>query len=95
MKRFLIVFLMAMTSLVAIAQEEGFVLSQNFPNPFKGTTTVCLTTENAGEASLIISDLYGHYQSQWSELIEAGTHRFQITLCEKGIFVLGAQQNGK
>lgn len=95
MKRFLIVFLMAMASLVATAQEEGFVLSQNFPNPFKGTTTVYLTTENAGETSLIISNLYGHYQSQWSESIEAGMHQFQITLHEKGIFVLGAQQNGK
>ena len=95
MKRFLTVFLMAMASLVATAQEEGLVLSQNFPNPFRGTTTVCLATENAGETSLIISDIYGHYQSQWSEPIEAGVHQFQITLRTKGIFVLGAQQNGK
>lgn len=95
MKRFLIVFLMAMASLVATAQEEGLVLSQNFPNPFNGTTTVYLSTENAGETRLIVSDLYGHYLSQWSEPIEAGVHQFQITLGTNGIFVLGAQQNGK
>lgn len=95
MRRFLIVFLMAMASLVATAQEEDFVLSQNFPNPFCGTTTVYLATENAGETRLIVSDLYGHYQSQWSEPIEAGIHQFQITLRTKGIFVLGAHQNGK
>ena len=95
MKRFLTIFLMAITSLVATAQEEGFVLSQNFPNPFSGTTTVYLSTENAGETRLIVSDLYGHYQSQWSEPIEAGVHQFQITLGTNGIFVLGAQQNGK
>lgn len=95
MRRFLIVFLMAMASLVAAAQEEDFVLSQNFPNPFCGTTTVYLATENAGETRLIVSDLYGHYQSQWSEPIEAGIHKFQITLRMKGIFVLGAHQNGK
>ena len=95
MKRFLTIFLMAMASLVATAQEEGFVLSQNFPNPFSRTTTVYLSTKNAGETRLIVSDLYGHYQSQWAEPIEAGVHQFQITLGTNGIFVLGAQQNGK
>ena len=95
MKRFLIVFLMAMASLVTSAQEEGFVLLQNYPNPFRGTTTVYLATENAGETRLIVSDLYGHYQYQWSEPIMAGLHQFQITLHTKGIFVLGAQQNGQ
>ena len=95
MKRFLTIFLMAMASLIATAQEEGFMLSQNFPNPFSGTTTVYLSTENAGETRLIVSDLYGHYQSQWAEPIEAGVHQFQITLGTNGTFVLGAQQNGK
>ena len=95
MKRFLFVFLMAMANLVASAQEEGLVLLQNFPNPFKGTTTVCLATENAGETKLIVSDLYGHYQTQWSEPVKAGLHQFQITLHTKGIFVLGVQQNGQ
>ena len=96
MKRFLIAVLLAMASLFATAQEEdGFVLSQNYPNPFRGMTTVCLATENAGETCLIISDLYGHYQTQWSESIEAGMHQFQITLHTEGIFVLGASQNGQ
>ena len=74
MKRILFVFLMAMANLVASAQEEGLVLLQNFPNPFKGTTTVCLATKNAGETKLIVSDLYGHYQTQWSEPVKAGLH---------------------
>ena len=95
MKRFLTVSLLVMASLFATAQEEGFVLSQNYPNPFKGTTTVCLATENAGVTSLIVSDLYGHYQAQWSEPVKAGMHQFQITLCTEGIFVLGASQNGQ
>lgn len=95
MKKFLAIVLLVMASRFATAQEEGFVLSHNYPNPFKGTTTVCMETEHAGVTSLIISDLYGHYQTQWSEPVKAGVHQFQITLHKEGIFVLGASQNGQ
>ena len=85
---------MAMCSLLAFAQ-EGFVLSQNIPNPFCGTTTVYLATSTSGEITLAVADVFGSLQTQQSQMIEAGVHKFQISLRAKGNYVLGAHQNGK
>ena len=74
---------------------DGFFLPQNLPNPFSGTTTVYLATEQAGEATLVISDIYGNFQTQWSEPIESGVHKFQLTLRAQGSYVLGAHMCGK
>ena len=94
MKKILLFLGVAMMSLLAQA-EDGFFLSQNIPNPFNGTTTVYLATEHAGEATLVVSDIYGNFQAQWSEPIEAGVHKFQLTLRAQGNYVLGAHMCGK
>ena len=94
MKKFFLFLGVAMMSVLAQA-EDGFFLSQNLPNPFSGTTTVYLATEQAGEATLVVSDIYGNFQTQWSEPIEAGVHKFQLTLRAQGNYVLGAHMTGK
>ena len=94
MRKFFLIFGMAMMSLFVWAQED-FYLSQNIPNPFTGTTTVYLATANAGQATLVLVDVYGNLQNQCSEVIEAGVHKFQISVRAKGNYVLGAHQNGK
>ena len=73
----------------------GFVLSQNIPNPFNGTTSVYLASEEAGEVTMVVADVYGQLQAQLSEPIEAGVHKFDIQLRAKGNYVLGAHMNGK
>ena len=73
----------------------GFVLSQNIPNPFHGTTSVYLANEEAGEVTMVIADVYGQLQIQLSEPIEVGVHQFDIQLYSKGTYVLGAHMNGK
>ena len=73
----------------------GFVLSQNIPNPFHGTTSVYLASEEAGEVTMVVADVYGQLQAQLSEPIEIGVHQFDIQLCSKGTYVLGAHMNGK
>lgn len=82
-------------SQLATAQENGLVLLQNNPNPFDGTTNVYLAVEKTGEATLVVADVYGNFQTQCSQLLEAGVHKFQITLRAKGNYVLGAHQNGR
>ena len=72
----------------------GFVLSQNIPNPFYGTTSVYLASEEAGEVTMVVADVYGQLQVQLSEPIEAGVHKFDIQLRAKGNYVLGAHMNG-
>ena len=73
----------------------GFVLSQNIPNPFNGTTSVYLASEEAGEVTMVVADVYGQLQAQLSEPIEAGVHKFDIRFRAKGNYVLGAHMNGK
>lgn len=73
----------------------GFVLSQNIPNPFHGTTSVYLASEEAGEVTMVVADVYGQLQAQLSEPIEVGVHQFDIQLCSKGTYVVGAHMNGK
>ena len=94
MKKILLFLGVAMMSVLAQA-EGGFFLAQNLPNPFSGTTTVYLTTEQAGEPALVISDVYGNFQTQWSAPIEAGVHKFQLTLRAQGNYVVGAHMRGK
>ena len=86
---------MALLCLTAMAQQEKLVLSQNLPNPFDGTTTVYLAVADAGQATLVVADVYGNLQNQWTEPLEAGIHKFQIALRAKGNYVLGAHQNGR
>ena len=94
MKKILLFLGVAMMSVLAQA-EDGFFLSQNIPNPFNGTTTVYLATEQSGEATLVVSDIYGNFQAQWSEPMEAGVHKFELTLRTQGNYVLGAHMCGK
>lgn len=64
--------------------QQGIALSQNRPNPFDGTTAVYLAVENAGEVTLVVTDVFGNFQTQCTQPVEAGVHRFQITLRAKG-----------
>ena len=77
-----------------VSAEEQFYLSQNIPNPFAGNTTVYLTTEVSGNVTLVMADVYGTNQTRWSEALEAGVHKFQISLRTQGNYVLGAHLNG-
>ena len=94
MRRFLTLFLLSLTCLVMSAEEQ-FYLSQNIPNPFAGTTTVYLTTEISGDVTLVMADVYGTFQTRCSETVEAGVHKFQISLRTPGNYVLGAHLNGQ
>lgn len=80
-------------SLTMMAQ-RGIALSQNHPNPFDGTTGVYVAVENAGDITLVVTDVFGHFQTQCTQAVEAGVHRFQITLKAQGNYALGVHQNG-
>ena len=95
MKRIFTSFLMVLATLFVMAQEQALFLSQNHPNPFDGTTTVYLAVAEPGQATLIVADVFGANQAQWSEMLESGVHKFQIALRAKGNYVLGAHQNGR
>ena len=94
MKKFILLLGVAMTALFAQAESELFV-SQNTPNPFNGTTNVYVAVENAGEATLTVADVYGHFEVQHSESLVPGVHKFQLSLRKQGNYVLGVHHNGQ
>ena len=98
MKKFLTLLLAALMSLSVAAQEatnDGFLLTQNVPNPFNGTTHVYLSVDQTGEVMLVIADINGRLQTTYSVSLEAGVYAFAVSLRAKGTYVMGAQMGGK
>ena len=77
------------------ANNGGFALSQNNPNPFNGTTDVLLTVADAGMVVLEIADANGGIVGTHRVRPQLGTHQFRITLSAAGTYVMTAHQNGK
>ena len=94
MRKILLIICAVMMSLFA-KSEGGFVLTRNVPNPFSGSTTVYVMTETEGLATLGVADVYGNLLAEWSDVLSAGVHKFEISVRTKGNLVLGAHQNGK
>ena len=108
MRRFFTILLLALMSLGAMAQNlehvfdmdeliasKGFLLSQNNPNPFDGTTDIYLAVMDPAQVSFAIADVHGQLVTMQAGSYEPGVHQFRITLKAKGNYVMGAHQNGK
>ena len=57
----------------------SFVVMQNVPNPFQGSTLVRIWLKNAGELNLAVYDNQGKNLSQYHNRFEKGWHSFGIT----------------
>ena len=78
------------------ANNGGFVLAQNNPNPFNGTTDVLLTVADAGAVTMEITDVNGRIvETQNFASLQVGLNQFRITLSVAGTYVMTARQNGK
>ncbi|MCR5549924.1 MAG: T9SS type A sorting domain-containing protein [Bacteroidales bacterium] len=78
------------------ASAKGFVLSQNNPNPFDGTTNATLTTSETGEVQMEMLDMNGHMvAAQKFGDIQTGVHQFILTVATPGTYILTARQNGR
>ena len=79
------------------AENSGFSLSQNNPNPFSGTTEVSLNVVEEGQVHLIIADMNGReiVEMQNFSSLQPGLHQFRLSLSTVGTYVMTARQNGK
>ena len=75
---------------------DGFLLSQNNPNPFDGITYVNLNVTEPGDVSLVITDITGRIvgANNYSPL-QPGIREIRISLSSAGIYFLTARQNGQ
>lgn len=108
MKKIFTIYLLALLCLGLSAQNpervfdmdqliasKGFLLSQNNPNSFSGSTDVYLAVMEPAEVTLAVADVYGHMATMYTGSFESGVHQFRITLKGNGNYVMGAHQGSK
>ena len=72
-------------------------LSQNFPNPFNGETSIQFALPTAGEVELSVFDLLGrHVKSLMSRRLDAGWHtvRWDASGCASGVYLYRLRAGG-
>ena len=78
------------------ANNDGFSLLQNNPNPFSGSTDVLLMVGEVGAITMEITDVNGRLVVGVSDYsLQAGTNQFRVTLSSAGAYVMTARCNGK
>ena len=71
------------------AKELG--LSQNFPNPCQGESSVKLTTRTSGNVTLQIMDMQGRLCCQRTTFLPEGEHLLSLRLPSSGFYLVNAQ----
>ncbi|MCX6266147.1 MAG: T9SS type A sorting domain-containing protein [Bacteroidetes bacterium] len=77
----------------AVGGSESFVVMQNVPNPFQGSTLVRIWLRNAGELNLAVYDNQGNSLSQYHRGFDKGWHLFGISTKESGLLLLKVSDN--
>ena len=74
-------------------QDNEWGLSQNYPNPCMGESSVKLTTRTAGSVKLQVTDMQGRLCCQRTEMLPAGEHQLSVTLPHSGVYFVQAETN--
>ncbi len=72
----------------------GLEMSQNYPNPFSGTTEVNLSVEETGNVTIEIADLNGRVLTTMSQNLQSGIHQFRVSVANTGTYIMSAIKNG-
>ena len=77
----------------ALPGSESFIIQQNVPNPFHGTTQVKVWLKNEGELNLSLYDNQGRTLSQYSSIFKKGWQQFAITTSASGFLLFRVNNN--
>ncbi|MCQ2280453.1 MAG: fibrobacter succinogenes major paralogous domain-containing protein [Bacteroidales bacterium] len=89
---------LTMQNEIGILENTGtfaLALSQNVPNPFNGSTDVCLTLPNGGPVELEVFDVNGKMVAHYAKELPGGTHQFRIQLAVAQAYFLAARCGGQ
>ena len=78
-----------------LVSNKGLYLSQNNPNPFNGSTEVYLAVVDRAPVTLVMTDINGRMEAQYTSSMESGVHRFVVSTTEKGLHVMSVHQYGR
>jgi len=71
----------------------SFILMQNVPNPFQGSTQVRIWLKNSGELCMSVYNIQGKKLSEYRNAIEKGWHSFVISTSQSGLLFLKVSDN--
>ena len=71
----------------------SFIVMQNGPNPFQGSTQVKILLKHSEELNLAGYDIHGKKLSEYRNVIEKGWHAFAISTSQSGIIFLKVSDN--
>ena len=80
---------------VTSEENGGLLLSQNNPNPFKGSTQVRLAVKEAGEVTVTIANTKGRVATTYASMLQSGIHQYRVNLAQRGTYLMTASWNGK
>ncbi len=67
---------------------NSFRVTQNYPNPFTGTTKFTLKLPDKKDIAITLTDVYGKQLTGLQKTLPAGTHTFTIETSAGGIYFL-------
>lgn len=75
---------------------KDFAFSQNYPNPFDGTTFVNLQVTEPGTVTVQVTDITGRLVETCQGVsLQPGTHQLRVSLSTAGVYFLTARQAGR
>ncbi len=83
---------------VPLAEDDGgFILEQNYPNPFDGSTRIEFTLPYGGQARFFVNDLVGRTVYETTEVYQPGrnTITFKKDKLASGVYYYGIEYNGQ
>ena len=67
-----------------------FSVSQNFPNPFDGNTSVTINVPEKDLIKISVFDLIGHEVANYADILDAGSHSFSFEAGNEKYYLLTA-----
>ena len=82
---------------VPLAEDADFILEQNYPNPFDGTTRIEFFLPYGGKARFFVNDLVGRTLYESTAVYEQGrnTISFNKDGLSAGVYYYGIEYNGQ
>ncbi len=75
---------------------KDFAFSQNYPNPFDGTTFVNLQVAEPGDVTVQMTDITGRIvETRSIAALQPGVHQLRVSLSTAGVYFLTARQAGR
>lgn len=80
------------TGIDELMNPNGFQVTQNYPNPFAGSTNFAINLDDKEDIKIVLTDIYGKQLAILQKPLDRGTHTFTVETGAGGIYFLTVSQ---